>query len=258
MTRRILLLGGTTEARKLAERLGHDARFETLMSLAGRTRSPKPTPVTVRVGGFGGVDGLIDFLAQNPFDVVVDATHPFAVQMSANAAKATARTGIDLLRIERAEWTPVAGDKWTSVACLEAATNELAEMGQRVFLGVGRQSLAPFANKPQHHYVIRVIDPPDIPAGMTHYEIITGLGPFRTQDDIELFRAKKIDVVVTKNSGGKATASKIAAARELALPVIMIERPKLEVGTQRVKVPSVDKAMAWLEAHYVSSTKRSV
>ncbi len=258
MTTRILLLGGTTEARKLAERLSCDARFDVLMTLAGRTQSPKPSAVAVRVGGFGGAEGLAAFLRIDPFDVVIDATHPFAAQMSSNAVQATDNVGVPLVRIERAAWSAVSGDNWTCVASLEAAVKALANTKQCVFLGVGRQSLDPFAAKPQHHYVIRVIDPPNVPAAMTHHEIITGLGPFRIDDEIALFRAKKIDVVVTKNSGGKATASKIGAARELGLPVIVVERPKPPIANYAVKVPSVDKAMAWLEAHYVSLTNRSV
>ena len=177
MTTRILLLGGTTEARLLAERLAGDARFDVVLSLAGRTASPKPVPVAVRVGGFGGASCLASFLRDHNFDVLVDATHPFAEQISANAATAAKTTGTPLVRVEREAWRQVRGDKWQCVDSLEAAVGALPDRPRKVFLGVGRQSLEPFARKPQHHYVIRVIDPPAVPVAMVNHEIITGLGP---------------------------------------------------------------------------------
>ncbi len=259
MTVRILLLGGTTEARKLAERLADDTRFDVLVSLAGRTQSPKPSPVPVRTGGFGSHAGLAAFLREHPFDVIVDATHPFAAQMSANAVHAAKDVGVPLVRLERAPWMQGPRDVWQGVASLEEAVDALANVPQNVFLGVGRQSLVPFAAKPQHHYVIRVIDPPDVPAAMVQHEIITGLGPFRIEDDIALFRDKRIDVVVTKNSGGTATASKIVAARELGLPVIIVERPQLPASEDyAARTEMVEDVVSWLRTHYLSLTKRSV
>ncbi len=258
MTTRILLLGGTTEARQLAERLASDARFDVVLSLAGRTVSPKKIPVETRVGGFGGVEGLVSHLRDGDFDVLVDATHPFAAQMSSNAGRAGDVVGKPIVRLESPAWQRLKDDNWTPVASLEAAVDALVDVPQVVFLGVGRQSLEPFAANPHHPSVTRVIDPPEVPAAMKSHEVITGLGPFRTEDEVALFQAKKIDVVVTKNSGGKATASKIAAARTLGLPVIIVERPTPPDGNYAAQFPSVDKTLSWLVAHYDSLTKRSV
>ena len=252
----ILILGGTTEANALAERLAGDQRHAVMLSLAGRTRTPRLPPVATRIGGFGGADGLADYLRAHAIGVLVDATHPFAAGISGNAVVAAERARVALVALERPAWQPVAGDRWTEVATLEAAANSLPDTPERVFLTVGRQSLAPFAVRPQHHYVIRVIDPPVIPAAMTDTEIVVGRGPFGLEEEIATLRAHRIDRLVTKNSGGGSAYAKLAAARVLGLPVLLVARPPSPARAMRVD--SVEAAVEATEGHCGDLAKRSV
>ena len=251
----ILILGGTSEANLIAESLAGEARFVVTLSLAGRTVSPRLPPVATRTGGFGGFEGLAAYLRAGRIAAVIDATHPFATRISANAAAATKLAGIPLIALERPAWTPVAGDRWTLVANIEAAAAALPDRAECVLLTVGRQSLAPFAAKPQHHYVIRVIDPPDIPPQLRDVEIVTGRGPFQRDDEIVTMREHRIDRLVSKNSGGEGSYAKLAVARALGLPVILVQRP-LRTGDSSVQ--TTEQVLHALNLLHADLAKRSV
>jgi precorrin-6A/cobalt-precorrin-6A reductase len=221
---RILVLGGTTEATRLADRLAVRGDIWACLSLAGRTRDPAPQAIRTRIGGFGGVPGLIDYLNDEAIDLLVDATHPFAAQISRNAIQAARAVGIPILRYTRAAWTAVARDRWTVVGSLEAAALAIGETPRRVLLTVGRIGLSAFERAPHHHYLIRTIDPPEGVA-LPDHKLILERGPFETEGEMRLMQREAVDVLVSKNSGGEATYGKIAAARELGLPVILVEPP---------------------------------
>ena len=242
---RILILGGTTEASALARLLAGDARFETTLSLAGRTIAPKPQPIRTRSGGFGGAEALAHWLRGNATEAVIDATHPYADRISANAVAACATAGVPLVSIVRAAWQQQPGDNWQIVPSADAAAAALGATPRRVFLSLGRLELDAFVQAPQHRYVARLIDPPDV-AVPPDIAFLSARGPFDKQAETDLLTAEKIDVIVSKNSGGAATYPKIEAARELGLPVIIIERPHKAAGHA---VTSPEEAIAWLGAH---------
>ena len=254
MALNLLILGGTAEAFALAVCLAGDARFATTYSLAGRTQTPRKPPLPTRIGGFGGIEGLTVYLRDHAIDVLVDATHPFAEQITSNADIAAAAMRIPLIVLERPAWQPSARDRWMFVPGLAAAAAALPDEPERIFLAVGRQSLAPFASKPQHHYVIRVIDPPDIPAAMLDVVILTGRGPFDLVEEIHLLSDHRISRLVSKNSGGTAASAKLDAARALGLPVILVERP---TNPGVAALTSVDGVMERLALHHASLAKRS-
>jgi precorrin-6A/cobalt-precorrin-6A reductase len=252
---RVLILGGTTEARGLAERLAGRAGLDITLSLAGRTTAPAALPVPVRSGGFGGAEGLADYLAHEHIGVLIDATHPYASAISANAAAAARRTGVAFLALRRPPWHQTDGDRWTEVADVGAAITTLGNAPRRVFVALGRNELAPFAAAPQHHYLIRSVDPVEPPLPLPHVEYITGRGPFSEADDHALLAAHRIDVIVAKNSGGTAIYGKIAAARALGLDVIMLRRPELPDAPT---VATVDEAVAWLDQALTLAAARGV
>ncbi len=252
---RILILGGTTEARQLAGLLAGDPRYDATLSLAGRTAEPKALPLPVRSGGFGGADGLADYLTRENIDLLVDATHPFAVRISANAAEAAARAGTPLFALRRPGWEERAGDHWTRVPDLEAAVDALGVIPRRVFLAIGRQEAHVFNRTPLHAYLVRSVDPVDPPLTVPDAQYILSIGPFDEADERALLTDKNIDVVVTKNSGGEATYAKIAAARALGIEVVMVER------RHSADVPAVVTAEEALDriAHLLSpAIKRGV
>ena len=252
---RILILGGTAEARRLAERLGGRSDLAVTLSLAGRTAAPARQPVPVRIGGFGGADGLADYLSAERIDALVDATHPYAAVISANAARAARSTGVPLLALRRPPWLPVSGDRWIEVEDVSSAVTALGAAPRRVFLALGRKELAPFVSAPQHHYLVRSVDPVDPPLAVPRAAYVTGRGPFTESDDRVLLSAHGIEVVVAKNSGGTATYGKIAAARGLGLLVVMLSRPPLpEVNA----VETVEDALAWLDHVCAPSADRGV
>jgi len=222
---RILILGGTTEARQLNERLAGRPDFDVTLSLAGRTAAPAVQAVPVRSGGFGGAEGLADHLKAERIDVLVDATHPYAARISANAACAARSAGVRLIALRRPAWQPVAGDRWIEVADADAAVDALGPAPRRVFLALGRQEIGPFCRAPQHDYLVRSVDPVTPPLAVPRACYLVGRGPFGEEYDRALLEAHRIDVVVAKNSGGRATYGKIAAARMLGLPVILLARP---------------------------------
>ncbi len=245
----LLILGGTSEASALGRALADDRRFDVTVSLAGRTRNPAPQPLPVRIGGFGGIDGLARYIVEHRTDAMIDATHPFATQMSRNAAAAARQTGTAALVIQRPPWQKQPGDRWIEVPDLPAAAHALGSAALRVLLTVGQKDLLPFVDAPQHHYLLRSIDAPPPKILPEHAEVITARGPFALADELDLLSAKQIDVLVTKNSGGIAVGAKLTAARMLQLPVIMIVRP---APPNAETVATVPEALAWLERRHAT------
>ena len=244
---RVLLLGGTTEASRLAALLADDRRFDATLSLAGATLAPVLPRIAHRIGGFGGVGGLSGWLGAEGVAAVVDATHPFAVQMSRHAALAAAERGIPLLRIDRPAWAPRDGDRWIMVGDAAEAAAALGERPRRVLLTLGSKGLAPFCARPAHRYVVRCIDAPDPLLLPRRAEMLLARGPFTLRSELALLAGRRIEMVVSKNSGGAATAPKLEAARQLGLPVLMIERPAMAAaGADRVV--GAEEAMGWLSA----------
>jgi precorrin-6A/cobalt-precorrin-6A reductase len=237
---RILILGGTGEARELAARLVADG-VDVISSLAGRVSQPRLPAGPVRIGGFGGADGLAAFLAAEGITAVVDATHPFASGITANAAQAAAGAGVPLLVLRRPEWD--ADPAWEAVADIHAAAGAVACWpGEGVFLTTGRRDLAAFAADDRHRFLVRTVDPPDgpAPARMT---LIMDRGPYTVDGETALMRSHGIGLLVTKNSGGPMTAAKLQAARDLAVQVIMVQRPALPAGA--AVVATVPEAARW-------------
>ena len=242
---RVLLLGGTTEASQLARAL-NDARVDAIFSYAGRTESPVAQPLPTRVGGFGGVAGLQAWLQAQRITHVVDATHPFAAQMSGNAVQACTAAGAPLLAFERPAWVAQAGDQWEYVADIAGAVAALPQTPARVFLAIGRQHLLPFARCAQHHYLLRLVDAvPNLP--LPHAQVVIARGPFTVDGDRALLQQHGITHVVAKNSGGSGAAAKLEAARALGVPVIMISRPEI---AERSTAATVAQVMEWLGSHH--------
>jgi precorrin-6A/cobalt-precorrin-6A reductase len=253
---RILILGGTTEASELARLLAGDGRFAPTLSLAGRTASPKPQPLPTRISGFGGIAGLEAWLRDHAIEAVIDATHPYADQISRHAVTACRAASVPLGSIQRAAWQREDGDCWIDVENPQAAVAALGPEAARVFLSLGRLELAAFAAAPQHHYIARTIDPPgDIPLP-PDIRFVYDRGPFDEVKENAFLAQERIAFVVSKNSGGSATYPKIAAARRLNLPVVMIARPEKPSG---VALDGPQSALRWLEtqlAHLPPSASR--
>ncbi|MGU3294632.1 cobalt-precorrin-6A reductase [Williamsia sp. M5A3_1d] len=228
----VLILGGTGEARALAAALVAEG-IGCVSSLAGRVTDPALPVGEVRIGGFGGVQGLTRWLAEHHCTTVVDATHPFAQQISRNAADATAATGAKLISLRRPAWTPGPDETWTTVADIEAAARHLSTRAGRVFLTTGRQDVGAFAGIDDSWFLIRVVDPPTGPLPPRR-QVIRSRGPYLVVGEREIMRDNRIDTLVTKNSGGVLTAAKLRAAAELGIEVVMIARPPLPVGGTRV------------------------
>jgi precorrin-6A/cobalt-precorrin-6A reductase len=238
----VLILGGTAEGRILATELAA-AGVAVVSSLAGRVSAPRLPPGEVRVGGFGGAAGLADYLAAQQISAVVDATHPFAARITANAATACAGTGTPLLVLRRPPWIATDGDRWTTVPDLPAAATTLADHGPEaaVLLTVGRQGVDAFSTAPQRFW-LRAVDPPQarLPA---RTEVVLDRGPFTVDGELALLKRFSIDVLVTKNSGGPMTVAKLVAARALGLPVIVVDRPALPPDVQ--VADDVRTALEW-------------
>ncbi|WP_327726546.1 cobalt-precorrin-6A reductase [Streptomyces sp. NBC_00487] len=240
----ILILGGTTEARRLAELLHGTPGLRLTSSLAGRVASPRLPPGEVRVGGFGGAEGLAAWLRAHGADALIDATHPFAGTMSFHAARAAATTHVPLLALRRPGWVPAAGDDWHDVGSLEEAAKQLPTLGRRVFLTTGRMGLAAFAALDDLWFLVRSVDPPEAPHP-ARMEVLLDRGPFTLDGERELLRRHRVDVVVTKDSGGAATAPKLTAAREAGVPVVVVRRPPVPEGVTVVTDP--ETAAHWVE-----------
>jgi precorrin-6A/cobalt-precorrin-6A reductase len=253
--RHILILGGTAEARQLAVELAGRRDLAVTLSLAGRTSRPAAQAVPVRVGGFGGVQGLAAYLAAKRIDLLVDATHPYAAVIAANAAEAARRTGVALLALRRPAWHAVSGDQWIDADGVEHAVSLLGPKSRRIFLAIGRKEVAAFAAAPQHDYLIRSVDPVVPPVAVPRARYIVERGPFSEAAERELLEKHRIEVIVAKNSGGSATYGKIAAARSLGIEVLMLRRPALP------SVPSVADvrdAVTWLDHTLLSGAERGV
>lgn len=252
MMTKILILGGTSEASALARQLVGHAHFEPLLSFAGRTQNIPAQPIAYRIGGFGGVAGLCDFLQKGEFAALIDATHPFAAQMSAHADAVAERLKLPLLRLERAAWQSQIGDRWTDVADMGAAAGALGGEPKRVLLTIGRLEVESFLKATQHDYLIRAIDDFELPVGLNG-RVIAARGPFTLHEEVKLLRDEKIDIVVSKNSGGAATEAKLAAARSLGISIVMVARPVLpKVAT----VGAVGGVMDWLEGIHANPSAR--
>ena len=252
---RLLILGGTAEARQLAQQLAGRPGLEVTLSLAGRTTAPAAVPVPVRIGGFGGARGLADYLAAERIDALIDATHPYAAVMSRNATQAAKLAAVRFVALRRTPWIPRDGDRWIEVVNIAAAVLALGDVPRQVFLALGRKELTPFAAAPQHRYVIRSVEPVDPPLALPRAEYLTARGPFREADEHALLLAHKIEIIVAKNSGGSASYGKIAAARALGLTVVMLRRPQLPPAPS---VETVQDAVAWLDHGSLPCAERGV
>ncbi|RWQ38989.1 MAG: cobalt-precorrin-6A reductase [Mesorhizobium sp.] len=245
--KRILILGGTTEARQLAGKLAARTDVSLTLSLAGRTESPVAQGVPTRVGGFGGADGLAAYLRETDVGLLIDATHPYAAQISANAAEAAHEAGVPIIALRRPGWEPAERDRWTLVDGVTDAVKVLGAVPRRAFLALGRQEVAAFEAAPQHHYLIRSVDPVEPRLAVPDATYLLSRGPFREADERALLESHRIDVVVSKNSGGEATYGKIAVARTLGIEVIMIRRPALPDVTSAETV----EALAAMVSHFL-------
>ncbi|MFD4725055.1 cobalt-precorrin-6A reductase [Streptomyces seoulensis] len=241
MSAHVLILGGTTEARRLATALAARPGLRVTTSLAGRVSRPGAVDGEVRVGGFGGAVGLADWLRAHRVTALVDATHPFAERITANAAEAARAAGVPHAVLRRPGWD--LDDDWHPVASLEEAARLVPRLGKRVFLSTGRLGLAAFAELTAIQFVVRSVEPPEPPLP-PHCELVLGRGPFTLADELDLLRAHRVDVLVTKDSGGAATAPKLTAARTLSLPVVVVRRPGLP-STVRA-LPDMDGVLDWL------------
>ncbi|MEW2516863.1 cobalt-precorrin-6A reductase [Actinacidiphila alni] len=236
--RHVLILGGTGEARRLAELLAEDASWATTTSLAGRVAAPRQLPGRVRTGGFGGADGLADWLREHRVDAVVDATHPFAATITAHAAEAARATGLPLVVLRRPGWTPGPGDRWHWADSVADAAARLPELGTRALLTTGRGDVAAFAAAaPGLFLLARSVDPPET-APPPHVHVLLARGPFTVEGERALLGAHRIDVLVTKDSGGAATAAKLTAAREADVPVLIVRRPPPPADVPVVRTPA--------------------
>ncbi|MGE2714798.1 cobalt-precorrin-6A reductase [Mycolicibacterium litorale] len=236
---RILLLGGTGEARALAAALHPDV--EVISSLAGRVPDPALPVGQVRIGGFGGVDGLRRWLTDTPVDAVVDATHPFAATITAHAAEVCADLALPHLLLARPAWPP--GDAIVVGNDREAAEAVARQRFSRVFLTTGRTGVGAFRDS-VGWFLVRAVTPPDIALLPRHHHVLLSRGPYRYDDEMAVLRTHRIDALVTKNSGGEMTRPKLDAAAALGIPVVMVDRPPLPPGVRTVA--TVEDAVAWL------------
>ena len=250
--KKILILGGTGDAVKLAAQLANISTIEVISSLAGRTKKPSALVGQVRIGGFGGAEGLAKYLQENAIDILIDATHPCAGQITVNGAIASQLVNIPHLMLVRPQWERVSGDDWIEVETIEAAAIAIPELVRRVFITSGRQQLEPFLERlrlypdlyPEMWYLIRSIDPPDLE--LPNSKLLLDRGPFNLEQERQLLREYQIEAIVSKNSGGEATYAKVVAARELGIPIIMVQRPAMPEGE---KVTSIAEAIAWVKLH---------
>ena len=255
MGSKVLILGGTTEARELGEALRDRPDLDVRLSLAGRTQQITEQAVPVRIGGFGGVEGLEDYLRLEGVAAVVDATHPYARIISHHAIEAAAQAGLPFLALRRGPWPRVAGDRWVEVPDVSAAVGALGEAPRRVFLALGRKELAPFAAAPQHTYLIRSVDPVDPPLAVPRASYLVARGPFDPAGEAALLVEHEIERVVSRNSGGSAAYGKIAAARDLGVAVVLIQRPALP---ETPSVGTVEEAVRWVDHVVPRPTARGV
>lgn len=243
--RHVLILGGTTEARRLAAALAAEPALRVTSSLAGRVAAPRLPDGEVRIGGFGGPDGLARWLREHAVDALIDATHPFAGTISFHAAQAAATAHVPLLALRRPGWVPGPDDTWHQAASLEEAATLLPTLGSRIFLTTGRMGLAHFSHLTDLWFLVRSVDAPE-PPHPPRMEVLLDRGPFTLEGERELLHTHRIDVLVTKDSGAAATAPKLTAAREAGIPVVVVRRPPTPEGIPEVATPV--EAAEWLRA----------
>ncbi|MEV0276980.1 cobalt-precorrin-6A reductase [Streptomyces sp. NPDC050610] len=241
--RHVLILGGTAEGRRLAAELAADPALRVTSSLAGRVAQPRLPAGQVRIGGFGGPDGLARWLREQQADAVIDATHPFAGTISFNAAQAAAEVHVPLLALRRPGWVAGQGDDWHSAGSLAEAADLLPALGERVFLTTGRMGLGAFAHLTRLWFLVRSVDAPEPPMP-PHTEVLLDRGPFTVEGEAELLRRHRVDVLVTKDSGASATAAKLVAARDAEVPVVVVRRPPVPDGLPAVG--TVGEAVEWV------------
>jgi precorrin-6A/cobalt-precorrin-6A reductase len=256
-TKRLLILGGTGEAAELAR--GAAARFggglEITTSLAGRTERPRPLAGQVRIGGFGGPVGLTTYLIEHGIGRLIDATHPFAIRISAAAHLACERANVPRLLLRRPPWRRHPLDRWIEVDSVTAAAAIVDRTGRRAWLTLGASEIAAFGAASEVHFLVRLVDQPRHPLPLRSYEVILGRGPFSVAEEHSHIDRNAIDVLVCKASGGGATEAKIIAARQRDLPVIMVRRPPPEPGEG---VDTVEEALDWLAGSYCLCDARMV
>ena len=243
----VVILGGTAEARKLADALvdRHGDRWRIITSLAGRTKNPKHPKGEVRDGGFGGARGLADYLRDVGAALLIDATHPYAKQITRHAAEACETAGVARLMLDRPAWTEQPGDRWIHVPSLDVAVREISRKSDACLITTGVNDLSAFAPVRTTKLFVRLIEKPATPLPLGEAEIVIGTPPYRKEDEVALMRLLGIDLMVTKNAGGAATYAKIEAARTLGIDVVMIDRPPLPGGDT---VTDVEAALARAEA----------
>ena len=245
MPERLLLLGGTREAVELVHSLEGDSRFETIYSLAGRTRRPAPVPGAVRTGGFGGPSGLAAYLREQRIGLLVDATHPYAELITTHAAIACARASVPRLVLHREPWRRASGDRWVEVADVDGAARVVPALGTRILLTIGSRDVDAFLRIPGINCIVRAVEPPSIAPDPRRHEVVLARGPFDLAAERRLLQSRGIDAIVAKNSGGPAARAKIDAARELSIPVVMIARPPAPEGDLATTIAS---ARDWIAA----------
>ncbi|MBP2406293.1 cobalt-precorrin-6A reductase [Streptomyces syringium] len=243
--RHVLILGGTTEARRLAAELAADPALRVTSSLAGRVAAPRLPAGQVRIGGFGGPEGLARWLREQQVDALIDATHPFAGTISCNAARAAADVHVPLLALRRPGWVAEPGDDWHPVGSLAEAADAIPALGKRAFLTTGRMGLAAFAHLEDMWFLVRSVDAPQPPVP-ARTEVLLARGPFTVEGEAELLRRHGIDVLVTKDSGAAATAAKLVAARQAGIPVVIVRRPPAPEGVPVAPDPA--EAVEWVRA----------
>jgi precorrin-6A/cobalt-precorrin-6A reductase len=237
----LLVLGGTGEAKQIAQQLA-EAGTDAVISLAGATRDPDEMPIRCRSGGFGGADGFQQYLDENGITAVLDATHPYASAITLRTAAICAARGLQYMQLLRPAWEPEQGDDWTEIAREEDAALYVHKW-QTVFLGTGRQTLERFKNLEGARVICRLIDPPTAPFPFEGGEFLIGRPPFSVEKELSLFRALIVDWLIVKNAGGEASKTKLIAAREMGIPVLMIRRPDMP---DALRVETVAAAMAWI------------
>jgi precorrin-6A/cobalt-precorrin-6A reductase len=252
---KVLILGGTTEGRMLAGELAALPDVSAIVSLAGRTAEVVDQHAVTRIGGFGGASGLASYLRNEGIDALIDATHPYAVAISTNAVEAARLTGTPLLALRRPAWTRVPGDTWTEVDGMDEAAAALGSAPRRVFLALGRKEIGAFQRAPWHFYLVRSVDPIAPPPALPNAAFVVARGPFTETGDRALMQRERIDVLVSRNSGGSAAYSKISAARALGIGVVMARRPRLPDAPN---VETVADAIKWLDHVGTRSTDRGV
>ena len=235
-------MGGTSDALELAGNLSGQKEFSVVYSLAGRVNQPRLPDCEIRIGGFGGIDGLSSYLIEEHIQAIIDATHPFAARITQHIDQASRQLGLPLLALVRPPWTALPEDIWHEVPDLQGAATAIPHLGKRVLLAVGRQEVSIFAQCTNEYFLIRSIEPPSEPLP-PNSNILLARGPFQLEDEIKLLRDHRIDLIVSKNSGGAATYPKIQAARELGIPVVLVQR---RPASQALSVTTVSSALAWL------------